>query len=104
MHEKLEVLVGGIIYSNFQMDALDGDSLFINISLLSFACFSFFLLVARSKWHKLFKDHLLHLKAELPLQKWQKKVIYFSPPPVKRVDFLNNPIELTPLLTLFFCY
>lgn len=31
MHEKLEDLVGSVIYCNFQMDALDGDSLSINV-------------------------------------------------------------------------
>lgn len=36
MHVKVEVLVGSVIYSNFQMDALDGDSLSINVSLVSF--------------------------------------------------------------------
>lgn len=112
MHEKLEVLAGSVIYSNFQMDALDDDSLSINVSLVSFAYFSLFLLIDMTKGHKLFKDHLIHLKAELPVQRWQKKVIYFFFLPSwncmgkrwKCVDFLNNPIELTPLLALFLCY
>lgn len=81
LHEKLEVLGGSAICSNFQMDALDGGSLSINISSVSFAYFSLFLLIDMTKGHKLFKDRLLHLRAELPVQRWQKKIIYLFFPP-----------------------
>lgn len=61
------------------MDPFGDDSLSTNVLSISFAYFCLFLLIDRTKGHKLFNDHLLHLRAELPVQRWQKKVIYFLP-------------------------
>lgn len=69
MHKKLEVFVGIVIYYNFQMIVLDGDSLSLNTSLVSSAYFSLFLLIDITKRHILFKDLLLCLKADLPVQR-----------------------------------
>lgn len=83
MHEKIEVFVGSVIYSDFQMDVLDGNSLSINVSLVSFTYFFLylFLLIHMTIEHKLFKDYLLNLRAELLVQTGKrktnkKKVIY----------------------------
>lgn len=77
MHEKPEVLVESVIYSNFQIGALDGDSLYANVSSFSFLVAFPLFPAHRYKGHKLFKDHLLHLRAELPVQKRQKEAFFF---------------------------
>lgn len=61
------------------MDPFDDNSLSTNILSISVAYFSLFLLIDRTKGHKLFNNHLLYLRAELPIHRWQKKVIYFLP-------------------------
>lgn len=111
MHKKLEVFVGIVIYSYFQIIVLDGDSLSLNSLLVSSAYFLLFLLIGVTKGHILFKDLLLHLRASLFTHDEKKKVVYFSPIPQncmgkrwKAVGFLKNPIELPPLFALFFCY
>lgn len=77
MHEKPEVLVGSVIYSNFQMGALDGDSLYTSVSSFSFLVVFLLFPAHRYKGQKLFKDHLLHLRTELPVQKKQKEAFFF---------------------------
>lgn len=39
MHQRLEVLVGSVIYSNFHVDDLDGNSFSLNVSSICFAYF-----------------------------------------------------------------
>lgn len=73
MHKKLKVFVGVVIYSNFQMIVLDGDSLSLNSSLVSSAYFSLFLLIDTTKAHIFFKDLLLHLRADLPVSEMMEK-------------------------------
>lgn len=55
------------------MSVLDGDSLSLNGSLFSSAYFSLFLLIDMTKGRILFKDFLLHLRADLPVLRQRKK-------------------------------
>lgn len=96
--EKLEVLV---TYSNFQMDPFGDDSLSTNVLSVSSAYFCLFLLIDRTKGHKLFNDHLLHLRAELPVQRWQKKFIYFLPFPASpELESHGKKVEMCSALFL----
>lgn len=102
VHKKLEAFVGIVIYSNFQMSVLDGDSLSLNSSLVSFAYFSLFLLIDMTEDHVVQRPSA-SFESRPACSEVMGKVIYFSPTPQncmrkrwKCVDFLNKPFNSLP--------